>query len=138
MSSKFESIMTSKKALIIAIVAFAAAVLILILPAKESGASGENRDLEAIEKQTAAMLERLDGISDISVMISLKEPETKKSAYSGYAKEGSDDTLKSLYSDISGIAVICRGGGDPLNQKKIITFLSSLFGIPTNRIFVGE
>lgn len=44
--------------------------------------------------------------------------------------------IKEIYPDIRGIAVICDGGNDPIIKEQIVSSLSALFGISTNRISV--
>ena len=42
-----------------------------------------------------------------------------------------------LYPRLNGIAVVCRGGDLPQNQKKIIDLLSAAFGLSAARISVA-
>ena len=44
--------------------------------------------------------------------------------------------IKEIYPEIRGIAVLCDGGDNPLIKERIVSLLSALFGINTNRISV--
>ena len=104
----------------------------LTLPKTSNTKSDSRNELEQLEDKTAKMIESLYGISDVSVMISPKT-DTKRNTY--LTSNVASDTLS---SGIDGVAVICKGGGDSENQSRIINFISSLYGVPSNRIFVGE
>ncbi|MBQ7499952.1 MAG: hypothetical protein IJT91_03565 [Clostridia bacterium] len=132
--------MDHKKLLIISAAAFVISVILLIIPAHKTNTNEKKSTdlLAGLEQKTGEMLERLDGISDISVMISLKDNDEGGRYTAYYSSKNENDEISGLYSKISGIAIICKGGSDPSNQARIIKLISSLYGIPTNRIFVGE
>ena len=46
-------------------------------------------------------------------------------------------TIKEIYPEIRGIAVICDGGNNPIIKECIVSMLSALFGINTNKISVA-
>ena len=39
---------------------------------------------------------------------------------------------------IGGIGVVCRGGGDPNVQKRLLELLSSAFGVSSSKIYIAE
>ena len=97
---------------------------------------GSAETLYELEEKTAGMLEDLEGISDVKIMISVRDRSENTSSFSSRNVDTSD--ISSLYADIDGVAVTCKGGNSKTNQARIISLISALFGVPTNRIFVGE
>ena len=87
-------------------------------------ASGKNKEsdideansMEKYREQLEGMLRSVEGIGEVRVMINGKNAN-------GEFK-------------ITGVAVICRGAENPRVQKDIVGIISSLCGIPTNRIYV--
>ena len=45
--------------------------------------------------------------------------------------------IKEIYPEIRGIAVVCDGGNNPVIKEQLVSILSALFGINTNRISVA-
>ena len=39
---------------------------------------------------------------------------------------------------IGGIGIVCKGGGDPTVQKKLLDLISAAFGISSNKIYIAE
>lgn len=68
------------------------------------------------EEEITALLASLNGISDVRVAVTL----------------GEDGRT------VSGIAVVCVGGDDPVNQKKILSLLCALYGLPSTRIGISS
>lgn len=105
---------------------------------------------EAYEKGLAARLEemiaRMDGISDVHVMLTLEQSyaEQLAGAEGEYLTVRESDggqgtvTVSRTAPKVKGIAVICKGGSHSGRQQAIISMLSSLLDLPTHRIFVSE
>ena len=105
---------------------------------------------EAYEKGLAARLEemiaRMDGISDVHVMLTLEQSyaEQLAGAEGEYLTVRESDggqgtvTVSRIAPKVKGIAVICKGGSHSERQKAIIAMLSSLLDLPSHRIFVSE
>jgi len=66
------------------------------------------------EEKLLALLERASDISDVTVCITTDEEDGK----------------------IQGAAVVCRGGNDPQIKIKIISLISALYDIPSNKVYV--
>ena len=49
---------------------------------------------------------------------------------------GTPIKVKLVFPKLRGIAVVCRGGGNPINQEKIVSLLSALFDLSSNRVYV--
>ncbi len=105
---------------------------------------------EAYEKELAARLEemiaRLDGVSDVHVMLTLEQSYSDELAGEGgeYLTVRESDggqgtvTLSRIAPKVKGVAVICKGGSSSRRQQEIISLLSALLELPTHRIFVSE
>ena len=105
---------------------------------------------EAYEKELASRLEemiaRLDGVSDVHVMLTLEQSYAEELAGEGgeYLTVRESDggqgtvTLSRTAPKVKGVAVICRGGSSSKCQQEIISLLSALLELPTHRIFVSE
>ena len=39
---------------------------------------------------------------------------------------------------IGGIGIVCRGGGDPIIQNRLISLLSATFGVSSTKIYITE
>ncbi len=55
--------------------------------------------------------------------------------------EGSDETglvAKTVYPSVRGVAVVCQGGNNPIVKEQIISIVSALFDISTNKITVAD
>lgn len=109
--------------------------------------------ISELEIRVCEILSKMDGISEVSVIITadscLETVYAQNGRYDNGAltekeyvildTDGSDTpiVIKLVYPKIRGIAVVCRGGSNPLNQEKIIGLLSSLFDINTNKVYVS-
>ena len=108
--------------------------------------------ISELERRVAELLGYMDGISDVHVIIT---PENAGETV--YAQNGSYDggvmtereyvitdvdgngtpiKVKLVFPKLRGIAVVCRGGGNPINQEKIVSLLSALFDLSSNRVYV--
>lgn len=154
-----EKLFKSKAAGFLAI-GLAAGILLLVFggkadkaeptpPEPEIDADTDADYVSRLETRVAELLTHVDGISDVRVMIT---PEsTKESVYlSNESRSQSvlteweyvlDDggepvRIKLVFPEIRGIAVVCRGGSNPINREKVVSLLCSLFGVSANRVFV--
>ena len=50
--------------------------------------------------------------------------------------DGTPITVKLRFPELRGVAVVCRGGANPVNQEKIVSLLTALFGLPATRVCV--
>lgn len=111
------------------------------------------RYADQIEQKIRSLIESMDGISDAKVMVTLESgTETVyaqndiSSSGGGVTREyvivdggGSEKalTLKEVYPRLRGVAVVCTGGNDPVLVSKIISLISTLFGISSNHVSVS-
>ncbi len=114
--------------------------------------SVHSKALEAYEKELEGkirgLLSGLEGVSDISVMVTFEsgseyvfaqDQNGEQKSYVVIDDGGDDKTvlLKEIYPRVRGIAVVCKGGSNAAVQERIIRLLCSLFDLPSNRVFVG-
>ena len=71
---------------------------------------------ELYKAQLEEILKEIDGIGEIKLMVT---------------GEGAGENYK-----ITGVAVICRGGGDIRVQKDVVGIITALFAVSSNRIYV--
>ena len=106
-----------------------------------------------LEIRVTQILSKMDGISNVSVIITADScTETvyaQNGRYDGGSlsekdyviidKGDSDEpiVIKLIYPKIRGVAVVCYGGSNPINQEKISKLLSSLFDIAQNQVYVS-
>lgn len=103
---------------------------------------------EHLEKKIKALLSELDGVSDVSVLLTLDGgnelvyAENTASGAVDYLIINSSDgeepvLIREIYSSVREIAVVCKGG-DSANTKRTITeLLSSAFDLPYTKISVA-
>ena len=112
-----------------------------------------NEYIKNLEIRVCQILSKMDGISDVSVIITADSCAETVYAQNGRYDGGSltekeyviidrGDTdepiaVKLVYPKIRGVAVVCYGGSNPINQEKISKLLSSLFDIAQNQVYVS-
>ncbi|MBQ8382467.1 MAG: hypothetical protein IJX47_04590 [Clostridia bacterium] len=143
------------KGLGILLVGLAVGVMLLFLGGKSEEeapitVAEDTFSFEAYEKELASRLEemiaRLDGVSDVHVMLTLEQSYAEELAGEGgeyltvRESDGGQETvtLSRTAPKVKGVAVICKGGNSSKHQQEIISLLSALLELPTHRIFVSE
>jgi len=119
--------------------------------------------IKLLEDKTAEIISGIKGVAGVRVMITLDsigeseyvtDVSEKKTENAGgtASSERSGETVKMGASDrsqspvlakqiqpkVRGVAVVCGGAGDPQIKAQIITLVSAVFGLPTNKICVLE
>lgn len=133
----------------------AAGIMLLFLGGLEQKGSDQAVAVEAfsfesyeknLAKRLEGMIDRLDGVSDSHVMLTIDQ------SYSSQLAGESGEYLTVRESDggqgtvivaskapiVKGVAVVCKGGNSSEKQKEIISMLSALLNLPTHKIFVSE
>ena len=139
-------------------------ILLMLFPtATNSGASGNDLDKRMteyerrIEKEIAQLCEGVRGVNNVSVNVyfdsgfesvyAVDEESRQTSTGQNTEKKyvtlgsGSNQNLVCLYEkmpSICGVAIVCRGGGDPVISGELTRLISSAFGVPVNKIYVTE
>ena len=108
---------------------------------------------KAAEERIVALCERVNGVSKVSVTVTLSGgystvyAQNSQSGTSGYKNEfvltGNGSSEKALligYSvpQISGVGIVCVGGGRADTRREIIALVSAAFGVSSNKIYVTE
>lgn len=112
-----------------------------------------NEYIKNLEVRVTQILSKMDGISDVSVIITADSCAETVYAQNGRYDGGSltekeyviidrgdsDEpiVIKLVYPKIRGVAVVCYGGSNPINQEKISKLLASLFDIAQNQVYVS-
>ena len=136
------------------IILFAAVGIILLLVGGENTAKTEDTKEDQmlseytreVEEKIKELCSKVKGVSDVSVAVSFEsgfEYVYARDDDGDIAMSGSGSTknavkIKEKMPVISGIGVVCKGGGDPAVQKKLLDLLSAAFGISSNKIFIAE
>ena len=54
---------------------------------------------------------------------------------------GNDESMVCVLErmpNICGVAIVCKGGGNPLVSNQLTNLISSAFGVPKNKIYIAE
>ena len=93
-------------------------------------APDEGEYLLALRLRAEALCNSVAGVSEAEALF------TCETGFE-YRYTAAEKPEVALYPRLNGIAVVCRGGDLPQNQKKIIDLLSAAFGLSAARISVA-
>ena len=143
-------------------------LLIVVLPVKEDKKTCSNSQKKAkaksvsestyddeeyeklLEKKLEGILERIDGVGEVSVMITLSDDGTR--IVDKDTKETIEKTTV-IYDDedasvpyvtstdkptVSGVLVVAQGGGSPQVNNDISNAVSALFDVPMHKIKIAK
>ena len=153
-----------KKNTLIIIVLLALGLLLLILPGeiknKNSSQTEEERlsnYIENLEGKIVSLCSKIQGVSNVSVTVYLDSGfetvyaynEQSKATSNGINSEkkyitigsGNDESMVCIVEkmpNICGVAIVCKGGGNPLIANQLINLISSAYNVPKNKIYVAE
>jgi len=111
-----------------------------------------NEYTDAFEQEIRAMIEHIDGVSNVRVMITLEcmteyvyaqnsSGSGESRTYATVLNSSRDENMvliKEVAPKIRGVGVVCGGGSNPHIQAEIIDLCCSVFDINTNRVSVAE
>lgn len=157
------SFIKDQKGIILVVILIILSLILLILPSGSSkSASNNNLDRlseyeDRVEKKIAQLCSEVKGVSSVSVSVYFDsgfesvyafDEESRNSSGSTNTEKkyvtlgsGSDESMVCLYErmpSISGVAIVCKGGGNPLIANELINMISSAFNVPKNKIYVTE
>lgn len=105
-----------------------------------------------MEEQVRAILEKVEGVDDVDVMITLRASKEKVTLKDNTANgerseeetvliQDENDTtspyvVQEVEPEIEGVLVVCAGGGSPSVQREIIDAISALFPVESHKIKV--
>ena len=143
------------KPIIILFAAFMGVALLLF-----GGMTGEDRkdetsdlskDLEqyaeGVEQKLYDICSKVEGVSNVSVAVSFecgfeyvyaREEGAGKFLVVGSGSSESAVRVTEKTPIIGGIGIVCKGGGDPTVQKRLINLISAAFGVGSNKIYITE
>lgn len=100
-----------------------------------------------VEEKVCALCSKVEGVSGVRAAVSFEcgfeyvyaqEKEAGKYLVVGSGSSESAVRVTEKMPTISGIGIVCRGGGDPLVQSRLINLLSAAFGVGSNKIYITE
>ncbi len=102
-----------------------------------------------IEARVKSLCESVKGVENVTVAVTLSggfEEIYAKELSNGnetYVILGSGSNASALYltraaPEITGIGVVCRGGGNDDVRRELLSLLSAAFKVPANRIYITE
>ena len=114
--------------------------------AKEESARLAEYAAETEEKIRELCLS-VKGVSRVSVVVSFKRGfetvyarnDNKGSlAVVGSGSGKSAVRIAERMPEIGGIGIVCKGGGDPGIQKRLLDLISAAYGVSSSRIYIAE
>ena len=102
---------------------------------------------EEIEKKIYELCSKVKGVSDVSVAVSFESgfeyvyaKNEEKGDFITIGSGSSKNAVKITEKPptIGGIGIVCRGGGDPVIQSRLINLLSATFGVSSSKIYITE
>ncbi len=157
----FGSLFKSKKATVLLVIGVIAGLILIFIGSgdgkSEQLAAPELTDqisisdeyIKNLEIRVTQILSKMDGISNVSVIITadsgIETVYAKNERYdSGSLSEKEyviiDDnpiSITLVYPKIRGVAIVCTGGSNPINQERISKLISSLFDIAQNQVYIS-
>ena len=160
-----EKLKFDKKKIIILIGFIGIALILLSEVVPQESSKSQNTDVQtdyseyvsSLEEKTADLISSIDGVGKCKVMITLEQSDenifaknTDESTNSGYYykkseyvlyEDNNNDTpvlVKQYFPKVKGVAVVCTGGDDVVVKEKVISSISSLFGISGTKISVSK
>ena len=136
--------------MIVAALMVGVAMLVLGGQEKKSEVKGEGgSELIAYSKEVEAKIlelcSRVEGVKNVSVAVSFESgfeyvyaTDGDKTLTVGSGSSESAVRVTEKPPTISGIGIVCTGGGDPRIQQKLINLISAAYGISSNKIYITE
>lgn len=113
--------------------------------------------VEQLENDTASIISSISGVGKCKIMITLVETDenvfaqnkdesysdssnSSKSEYVLYEDNNNDTPIliKQYLPKVNGVVVVCQGGDDVVVRQRVVSAISSLYSIPSNKISVSK
>lgn len=98
-----------------------------------------------VENKILELCSRVDGVKDVSVAVSFESgfeyvyaADGEKTLTVGSGSNESAVRVTEKPPVISGVGIVCVGGGQPRIQQKLINLISAAYGISSNKIYIVE
>ncbi len=160
----FFTYIKNKKNAMLIIVLLIAGLFLLMMPTvnKNTKSLSDNEErltqyIDGLENKIATLCSKINGVSNVSVTVYLESGfetvyaynEESKATSNGINSEkkyvtvgsGNDESMVCIVEKmpaIAGIAVVCKGGGNPIIANQLINLISSAYNVPKNKIYVAE
>ncbi len=160
----FEKLKKDKKTLLIVFIGFIGILLIFFsefLPPEENESEEKHIQSSIVDSTKKEELEhiigKIKGVGKVEVMITydgtsenvyannvseqIKDTETKKDEEHIILDKGNTEEgllIKAIYPHVTGVAVVCEGGGSPTVKNEITQMLKALYNISSNSISITE
>ncbi len=106
--------------------------------------------LTNLERRIANLLEAMDGVSDVSVIVTpdgtaeslfaqdgqYEDGALTQREYVIVGRDGEPILVRLIYPKLRGVAVVCKGGSNPILQEKIVSLLCALLELSSNKVYV--
>lgn len=154
---RFLSLFGEKKGLWAAAATLLIGILLLVFGGSgkevKTGSSWLEADTKALEDRVKQLCERVIGVGDAEVMITMDTvSEQMYAKNSQITSDGSRNETRVEYvtasgdlvpvgeelAHVRGIAVVCKGGDDPGVKLALVNMLTALFEIPSNAVSIVE
>ncbi len=103
----------------------------------------------ALEKRITNMLTGVAGVGNCRVMVTLEQGS--RFVYAGEKSQTGEKTLlvetdsgavglllTEIQPTVRGVAVVCRGGGDPAVRENVISLITTAFHLSSGRVWVAR
>ena len=114
----------------------------------ESGASESFTEYtQSVEGKIYELCSKVEGVSNVSVAVSFecgfeyvyaRDDNGGKYLLVGSGSSESAVKITEKPPTIGGIGIVCKGGGDPTVQNRLINLISAAFGVSSNTIYITE
>ncbi len=112
---------------------------------------------EMTERKIAALCSVVRGVSEVQVVVSFegdftyvyatdsdtREQDGTMESNLEYVTVGSGSSEQTVlltrsFPKVSGIGIVCRGGGDAAIRQELLSLLGAAFGVSSNKIYITE
>ena len=152
---------SDKKIMIVFLLAVTGTLLIVTSPSSAKTETEHKEDLseytstEQLEKRLESFVEKINGAGQCEVMITFESSLEKIYAKNGKQinkQDSSESTQEyiiidsgnsedglveyTIYPKVRGVAIVCSGADDPVVKQRVVSSVSALFSLSTNKISV--
>jgi len=101
----------------------------------------------SVEGKIYELCSKVEGVSNVSVAVSFecgfeyvyaRDNDGGKYLLVGSGNSESAVKITEKPPTIGGIGIVCKGGGDPTVQNRLINLISAAFGVSSNKIYITE
>lgn len=155
MAEKIKNILKKKKGLLLISVGVLLGLLLIMTDSKSAeknkAADSDESDarkymteyVEATEHKLKTMIEKVSGVGNVNVMLTLKSG--REYVYASDITENSEDYvladgspiyIKEYLPEIEGVAIVCDGGNNIETKAVITELVCSLLGLYSTHVYV--